>query len=299
MHLDWDKLRIFHVVAEAGSLTSAGQHLNLSQSAVSRQISTLEQQLGTPLFHRHARGLILSEQGELLLKATKDVHQKLIQIEGRISDSQISIDGPLKITLPGFLGYAWLARRLAKFQDRYPDIQLTLIMDNRVLNLSMREADAAIRLYDTPYPDLTITPIGQIHIHLCASAQYLEKHGIPKNAASLREHRLLGYPPNASLPHTHADWVFSLAGVDKETHPKALLLNSTNGILAACSAGCGIACLPDFMVDETPELQRILPKIEAPVLPIYFVHATERSDSTRIRLFQEFLEKELAQSPNL
>ncbi|MBU0858812.1 MAG: LysR family transcriptional regulator, partial [Alphaproteobacteria bacterium] len=86
--MDWDKLRIFHAVAEAGSFTHAGEALNLSQSAVSRQISTLEESLGVSLFHRHARGLLLTEQGELLQKAAKDIFGKLSMIEGQLVDSR-------------------------------------------------------------------------------------------------------------------------------------------------------------------------------------------------------------------
>src|SRR6202171_2432708 len=95
--MDWDKLRVFHAVAEAGSFTHAGEALNLSQSAVSRQISALEESLSVPLFHRHARGLILTEQGELLFRTAREVFAKLAMSESLISESKDRPEGPLKI----------------------------------------------------------------------------------------------------------------------------------------------------------------------------------------------------------
>ena len=95
--MDWDKLRIFHAVAEAGSFTHAGETLNLSQSAISRQVSSLEQSLKLPLFHRHARGLILTEQGEDLYRTAHDVFQQLAMTEARLTDSKESPRGPLNI----------------------------------------------------------------------------------------------------------------------------------------------------------------------------------------------------------
>src|SRR5579875_248335 len=86
LSMDWDKLRVFHAVAEAGSFTHAGEVLNLSQSAVSRQISALEESLNVPLFHRHARGLILTEQGELLFRTVQDVMLKLDAVRSHLTD---------------------------------------------------------------------------------------------------------------------------------------------------------------------------------------------------------------------
>src|SRR3546814_1851873 len=109
--MDWDKLRIFHAVAEAGSFTHAGDSLHLSQSAVSRQISSLEESLNVRLFHRHARGLILTEQGELLYRTVHDVFAKLTMVEAQLTDSQERPQGPLKIATTIGLGSLWLTPR--------------------------------------------------------------------------------------------------------------------------------------------------------------------------------------------
>ena len=110
--MDWDKLRIFHAVADAGSLTHAGDALGLSQSAVSRQIRGLEESLGTTLFHRHARGLILTEQGELLFDATRSMTKRLETAAARIRDSEDEVYGELRVTTTTAFGTLWLAPRL-------------------------------------------------------------------------------------------------------------------------------------------------------------------------------------------
>ena len=97
--MDWDKLRVFQAAAEAGSFTHAGERLHLSQSAVSRQISSLEESLNVALFHRHARGLILTEQGEVLLSTTKDVFTKLSATEALISEGRERPKGNLRVCL--------------------------------------------------------------------------------------------------------------------------------------------------------------------------------------------------------
>src|SRR5262249_7458367 len=143
--MDWDKLKVFHAAAEAGSFTHAGEQLGLSQSAVSRQVSALEQELAVSLFHRHARGLILTEQGDLLFRTAHDVFMPLQPASAKLTDSRERPSGDLKITTPPALGINWLVPRLDEFTALYPDIRISLIVTDEELDLSMREADVAIR----------------------------------------------------------------------------------------------------------------------------------------------------------
>ena len=112
--VDWDKIRIFYTVAEAGSFTRAGDDLGLSQSAVSRQISALERELKAPLFHRHARGLILTEQGDLLFRAARDMKMRLETTRARLVETSERPSGDLKVTTTVGLGSIWLAQRVAR-----------------------------------------------------------------------------------------------------------------------------------------------------------------------------------------
>src|SRR5437763_1517749 len=117
MNMDWDKLKVFHAAAEAGSFTHAGEQLGLSQSAVSRQVSALEQELSVSLFHRHARGLILTEQGDLLFRTAHDVFMQLQAARAKLTDSRERPSGDLKITTTPGVGINWLIPRLGEFTE--------------------------------------------------------------------------------------------------------------------------------------------------------------------------------------
>lgn len=287
--MDWDKLRIFHAVAEAGSFTHAGETLNLSQSAVSRQISTLEESLGVSLFHRHARGLLLTEQGELLQKAAREIFGKMSMIEGQLLDSKQLPEGPLRITAAEFIGATWLAPKIKDLRERHPDIQLSLLLDDRILNLGMREADAAIRLFKPEQPDLIQRHLTTLHFHIYASPDYIAAHGMPKDAKALRKHPLIGYPENTPAPFSDPNWLFRAAGVDPEQDFKIIMLNSIYAMYQATLGGAGLAVLPDYLASNDPGLQIILPDMQPPSVDMYFVYPEERRHSQRIRIFRDFL----------
>lgn len=290
MSMDWDKLRIFHAVAEAGSFTHAGETLNLSQSAISRQISTLEDSVGVPLFMRHARGLILTEQGEMLSNAVREIFARLAMIEGQLSDSRQLPEGPLSITVAEFIGSTWLAPLVADFQKQNPAIHLTLLLDDRIYNLGLREADAAIRLYRPEQPDLIQSHIATLGFSVCASQDYLDAHGTPKSAAALKSHRLVGYPSEAQAPFADPNWLFNAAGVDpNDAASKILAINSIYGILQAAEHGAGIALLPDYLIGRSATLKPILPGLRRPPVEVYFVYPEERRHSKRISYFRDYL----------
>jgi len=204
--MDWDKLRVFHAVAEAGSFTHAGETLNLSQSAVSRQISALEEALQVPLFHRHARGLILTEQGESLNRTVREVFAKLAMTEALLTESKEKPAGRIKVTTTVGFGSAWLAPRLQGFLDMYPDVTMTLLLDDTDLDLAMREADVAIRMHPPKQPDLVQRHLMQIHWLVLAHPDYLAKHGTPTRPEELDDHKIILFgdyrPPVADI-----DWL--------------------------------------------------------------------------------------------
>ena len=191
--MDWDKLRIFQAAADAGSFTHAGETLGLSQSAVSRQVGALELELGAPLFHRHARGLILTEQGEMLREAVQDVVLKLDAVRSRLIDTREKPHGDLRVTTTLALGANWLAPRLGEFVELYPEVKLQLLLSDDELDLSMREADVALRLREPMQPDLIRRRLFTVHFHAYASADYLKKSGQPRSIADLDHHRLVAF----------------------------------------------------------------------------------------------------------
>ncbi|MDH5555750.1 MAG: LysR family transcriptional regulator [Alphaproteobacteria bacterium] len=293
--MDWDKLRVFHAVAEAGSFTHAGDTLNLSQSAVSRQVSALEDSLRISLFHRHARGLILTEQGELLYRTVKDVFHKLSMAEALISESRDRPSGPLKITTTVAFGTTWLTPRIREFVELFPDVEVSLILSDGSLDLSMREADVAIRMAKPKQPDLVQRLLMIVQSHVYAAPEYLSNHGTPGSAEDLDQHAIILYGHDAPPPVASINWL-SDVGADPEHRRKPVLrLNNLYGIYRAIHSGLGIAALPDYMITESSNLVRILPELSGPSIEAYFVYPEELRQSKRVSVFRDFLLRKVAE----
>ena len=287
--MDWDKLRVFHAVAEAGSFTRAGEDLHLSQSAVSRQVSALEESLRVPLFHRHARGLILTEQGELLFRTAHDVFSKLAMVEARIADNKDEPQGPLKVTTTVAFGSIWLTPRMREFKTLYPDIAVSLVLADTELDLSMRQADVAIRLAPPKQPDLIQRYIMNMNYHVYASAEYLAEHGTPTRPQDLDDHDLVVYGDDARPPVENLNWLLTAGTKPGETREPVLRVNSIYGIFRAVQSGLGIGALPDYMSREATNLKEVLPELRGPSIEAYFVYPEELRNSKRITVFRDFL----------
>ena len=296
MSMDWDKLRVFHAVAEAGSFTHAGESLNLSQSAVSRQISALEDSLSVPLFHRHARGLILTEQGELLFRTAREVFAKLAMSESLISESKDRPKGPLKITTNVSFGSMWLAPRIRDFLELYPEIQVSLVVDDSELDLSMREADVAIRMSPPRQPDLIQRHLVSVQVHIYGAPEYLKKYGTPQRAEDLDDHRLIVYSEDSRPPASGVNWVIDTGAKPGRDRRPILAVNNTYGMLRAVKSGLGLASLPDFVAAESNTLVRVLPELSGPPNEAYFVYPEELRSSKRISVFRDFLLRKVAES---
>jgi DNA-binding transcriptional LysR family regulator len=287
--MDWDKLRIFNAAAEAGSFTHAGEVLGLSQSAVSRQVSALDLDLQTPLFHRHARGLILTEQGEQLFRTVQEVVQKLAVTRMRLTDSRERPHGELRVTTTVGIGTNWLAPRLGEFLELYPDITVNVILSDDDLDLSMREADMAIRVREPQQPDLIRRRLFTMHFHAYASPAYIKRHGQPRSLEDLDKHRILIYGASAgnylnninSLQYTGRD--------SRAPRASALTINNLTAVCNAVGAGVGIAVLPDYLVQTQSELLPILPEADMPELECFLVYPEELKNVARVQVFRDFL----------
>lgn len=286
--MDWDRLRIFHAVADAGSFTHAGHELGLSQSAVSRQISALEQELNVPLFHRHARGLILTEQGEMLYRTAHDVFTKLAAAQARLMDSKDKPTGELRITTTVGLGSVWLTPRIAEFIELYPEISVVLLLEDRELDLSMREADVAIRLRRPVQPDLIQRKLFTVHHHLYASPDYIRRKGLPKTLPDLDEHNILIFGSTTSF-FTNINWLETAGKASGDGRRPILKVNNAYGLRRAVEAGLGIASLPDYIVGKESSLVQIQLPAETPEFDTYFVYPEELRDSKRVGVFRDFL----------
>lgn len=286
--MDWDKLRIFHSVADAGSFTHAGHDLGLSQSAVSRQISALEQDLRVPLFHRHARGLILTEQGEVLYRTAHDVFTRLASTRTRLADSKDKPTGELRITTTVGLGTVWLTPRIPEFIELYPQISVSLMLGDTELDLAMREADVAIRLRRPTQPDLIQRKLFTVHHHIYAAPDYIRKHGMPETLAEISDHKLLSFG-TAPGYLTSINWLETAGLTNGEAREPVLKINNVYGLRRAVETGLGIASLPDYIVGSDSNLIRIDIPGDTPEYETYFVYPEELKQSKRVAVFRDFI----------
>ena len=287
--MDWDKIRIFLNVAEAGSFTRAGDDIGLSQSAVSRQISALERELKAPLFHRHARGLILTEQGDLLFRAARDMKLRLENTRARLVETSERPTGDLKVTTTVGLGATWLAPRISEFLDMHPDVRIELLLTNEELDLAMREADIAIRMRRPSQPDLIQRKLFTVHYHAFASVDYVKRFGEPKSLDDLAEHRLVSFGGNEPSYLLATHYLATVGRDGQERRTIGLTVNNIGALHRAMVAGAGIGILPDYAVDGEQQLVQVLRESEMPSMESYLVYAEEMRTVARVQAFRDFL----------
>lgn len=288
--MDWDKLRIFHAVADAGSLTHAGDVLQLSQSAVSRQIRALEEGLDSVLFHRHARGLILTEQGELLFEATKSMTRTLEATAARIRDAEDEVYGELRVTSTTGFGTLFLAPRLPSLYAQYPDLKIDLMLEERVLDLPMREADVAIRMKEPSQADLIRKRLMTVNMRLFATAEYLRANGTPEKVEDLEHFRLISQNITSAQVSVGAQLIRELTARPLRS---TFTVNNYFGVLQAVINHLGIGVLPDYVSEDAPALVHVLPDVASGDIPVYLAYPEELRHSRRITAFRDFVVEEI------
>lgn len=287
--LDWDKLRVFHTVSEAGSFTHASEKLNMSQSAISRQVSALEADLGLKLFIRHARGLVLTELGEQLFRTSHRMQRELEQVQLQMNESRDTPNGPLLVTTTVGFGSTWLASRINEFVKLYPTIQLEIKLNDAEMDLAMREADVAIRLHRPVQGEMIQRKLFTVHFHIYASKSYLDKMGAPNSAEELDNHSIISFGEPSPSYLGDVNYLERLGRTDTSTRTPALKVNSIYGMMQAARAGIGIAMLPDYVVEDQEELVHILEEVEVPEFETYFVYPPALKNSKRVGVFRDFL----------
>ena len=287
--MDWDKLKIFHTVAEAGSFTKASTILNLSQSAISRQIQTLENELKINLFERHARGLVLTDNGEYLFKTAHEVISKLKDVESTLSDEKDKLHGKLIITTVVSFGTTWLTPRIKEFMDLHPGIEIELIFDDKELDLSTRQADVAIRMRRPKQLNLIQKKFVDFNYHIYGSNKYLEKNGYPKNLRDLDKHKFITYGKGAPSPVYNPDWVLKVGVRDGKKRKSLMKVNSVYGLLLAVQSGVGLAALPDYIAHNISGITKVLPDEPGKPTETHFVYPASLKNNARLVAFRNFL----------
>ena len=294
--MDWDKLKIFHAVAEAGSFTNATTVLNISQSAISRQIQSLEEDLKVKLFERHARGLTLTQNGEYVYKTAHEVISKLKEIETSLGDQKNKPTGKLTITTVRSFGTHWLTPRIQEFMNLNPEIEVELIFDDKELDLSTRQADIGIFMRRPKQLNYIQRKLVDINYHIYGSTKYLGTYGIPKTINDLTKHRFISFGKGAPSPVFNPDWALKLGSKDNNKIKPVMKVNSVMGLLLAVESGVGLAALPDYLVSQSNNVVKVLPKSEGPITEAHFVYPESLKNTARVQAFKNFLYSKLSET---
>jgi len=293
--MDWDKLKIFHAVAEAGSFTSSTVNLNLSQSAISRQIQSLEDDLKVKLFERHARGLTLTENGEYLFKTAHEVISKLKDVETTLGDKKGKPSGKLTVTTFVSFGTTWLTPRIQEFMQLNPEIEVELIFDDKELDLSTRQADIGIWARRPKKLNYIQKKLIDINYHIYGSPKYLEKYGYPKTVNDLNKHKFISFGKGTPSPVFNPDWALKLGMKDNKKRKSCMKVNSVYGLLLAVQSGVGLAALPDYLTVKQPDIVKVLPSVEGPITEAHFVYPESLRNVARVQAFRNFLYSKISE----
>lgn len=250
----------------------------------------MEESLGTTLFHRHARGLILTEQGELLFDATSSMAKRLETAAARIRDSEEEVFGELRVTTTTGFGSLWLAPRLTALYAKYPDLKIDLMLEERVLDLPMREADVAIRMKEPSQADLIRKRLMGVRMRLYASPDYLARAGMPQHIEEIAAHRLICQNPGAAQVSAGAVLVAHLMSYEPRS---TLKVNNYFGVLQGVVSDLGIGVLPDYLTQDFPSLLRVLPDVESAEVPVFLAYPEELRQSKRVTAFRDFVQDEI------
>ena len=283
--MDWDKLKIFHNVALDLNISEAAHKMNISHSSISRQISALERDLKVSLFKRHARGLTLTEQGKILFKTAHDIFGKIALTEAKLTESKENPTGPLTIAATVAFGTTWLAPRIEKFTNSYPDVDVSIIIENKYTDLAQGEADVALRLTEPTQMDLIRFPLYEFQFKIYSSPEYIEKFGIPKDVSELPNHKIVAFGDSVEPSIPDVNCILDLLPKNKKV--KTLFISNMYGVMRAIGGGAGIGALPEYMRISNNNLVPILPNADTPKTIIYFTYPPELKGSKKIEALRD------------
>ena len=281
-------MRVFQTVAEAGSLVKAGHKLGLSAPAVTRSLAALEKHLGCRLLNRTTRALSLTEAGARYLEDCRRILHELEEAEEWLRGEQGAPQGLLTMTAPVMFGQLFVMPVVRDFLDTYPRVEARVSLLDRVVSLQEEGLDLALRIGELPDSSLIAASVGKVRRVICASPDYLARHGEPRQPSELTAHRLIDVGAQVS-------WRFLSTTV--RVRPQ-LQVNSNQATLDAAVAGWGITRNLSYQVAaevSAGRLRILLPEFEQAPWPIHVVHHQGRGGSLKLRLFLDYLVTRLRQ----
>jgi DNA-binding transcriptional LysR family regulator len=299
--MNWDRLKVFHQVARAGSFTNAAFLMHISQSALSRTIKQLEHELKTNLFHRLPHGLELTPQGKNLYTVTTRMFYEAEAIENLFSQEKNDPVGLLRIITTTSLASMWLPYYALGFSEKYPDMRLVITGNDDNLDLNLRQADVSIRTFIPHQPDLIQNHLITFTPKFFASRDYLKKHGEPKTIEDLDNHRLLTYADYHVHPYGNSlHWILN-AGITTDTLRKPFLrVNIGPGLLKMAEQGVGILAMSNqYPAVQEASLVPILQEYEGPGTKLYYSYPKQMKGFKRIEVLNTYLQEVLNKKKGL
>ncbi|PKF80729.1 LysR family transcriptional regulator [Vibrio sp. vnigr-6D03] len=284
MNINWQWVRHFLVVAEQGSLSKAAEALSLSQPTLTRQIQRLEKELGYALFERSTQGLDLTENGVALLASAKRMSESADQFLRSAQGNSGVLKGAIRISVNELFGHFLLPKALVAFHESHPEIEFEVVISNEATNLSKRDADIAVRMFNHRQQDLVSRRLPSIPLGFYAHSAYIERHGLPMGIVDLAKHRLVGFDRMTSF-------------IDEaRQHGVELKLNDfcyrTDSLLqhwALLNQGAGIVATHQGLAKTSGELVQVLEVSPISELPCHLVVHQDIQTNTKVRTLLNFL----------
>lgn len=285
-----DDYIIFYHLIEQGSFSAAARHMSLTKSVVSKRIAKLEQELGVQLLYRTTRTLTLTEAGRAFFTHAKAVYQAVATAEESIVGLGKNLSGNIKVSVPTISGELILPQVINEFNQKYPDINIDMDLDNRFVDIVNERFDLTIRTGVLPDSSLIARKLVDANWIVCASPQYLAKHGIPKQPQALDKHNCLVY----SYQETGArEWAFKEGDeVYQITVDGNLCTNNSSVLRNVALLGQGIIYVPRVLVYEDLKQGRLIQLFKdetAKCLGIYAVYPYTRQQPEKIKIFIDHL----------
>ncbi len=283
-----EDLDLFIRIVDAGSVTKAAQELNIAKSAVSRRLAGLEARLDTLLIDRGPGRWALTDRGAALLERARAVVGEVAALEADFQNPRLALQGPLRLSLPRDFGLGCLMEPLQDFMRAYPGIELRLSFEDRMVDLTHENVDAALRITGRELGDVQATQLGRSGAQICASPAYLAGAPPLTTPADLSAHTWLTYGSEALATLPMGGKLMELRA--RHASSSGLFLRE------AAIAGLGLAAIPNFLSQEalaSGQLVPVLSNYPLPELGIYLCRASGARPNRRVSVFADYLSKAL------
>lgn len=284
-----DSMAVLLAVVEAGSLSAAARHLAMPLATVSRKVAALEAHLKTRLLHRTTRHLALTEAGSAYVAACRRILNEIGEAERTATGEYATPKGELTVTAPMMFGRLHIVPVVAEFLAQYPEIEINLVLTDRVMHLMDEHIDVAVRIGELPDSGLMATGVGKVRRVVCASPDYLARHGAPATPADLATHDCISF----EVMESRRAWVFGAArSAQAVSVHSRLAVNTVDAAIAAATLGVGLVRVMSYQVMDAlrnDTLRIVLEPFESEPLPVSLVHKGQTPLPLKLRAFLDFV----------